>query len=125
MEFFHQSLFGIRPEALLVQRYQAACRRRLPPASAAEDLTVRKVVARRLDVEAVEYALRNRSPGHALSKRLMILMYLVEARPTALGEFVNLRPGRWRGVLVIVVVLLRSAFKLAKGRWLLWRHGLA
>jgi hypothetical protein len=85
---------------------------------------VAKVVARRLDAEAVEFALRRRGLGCDLARRMQILCYLVEVQPAYLGEFINVESSRGRAWAALLSATLRSAWKLVKGEYLVRRHGL-
>jgi hypothetical protein len=128
----HACLFRAPLGAVAVVRYEAAlCEMDAASSSAAANLdssvvskVVERVVARRLDAEAVEYALRRRGLGGDLARRLQILCYLVEVQPASLGEFINLKSSRGRAWAALVGATLRSAWKLLKGEYLVRRHGL-
>ena len=85
---------------------------------------VAKVVARKLDAEAVEFALRRRGQGRELARKMQILCYLVEVRPEYFDEFVNTESSRRRAWAALAGATLRSAWKLLKGEYLIRRHGL-
>jgi hypothetical protein len=126
--YLHACLFREPVDAVTVARYEAALREMGASASP----VVAKVVARRLDAEAVELALRRRGlsgeqRGGArgdLARRMQILCYLVEVQPAYFGEFVNLERSRGRAWAALLGAALRSAWKLAKGEYLVRRHGL-
>jgi hypothetical protein len=90
----HASLFHKPLDAVVIARYQAALEVGYALACPGEvnlsGQVVSTVVARRLDAEAVEFALRRRGLGRELTRRMQILCYLVEVRPDYLSEFVNL-----------------------------------
>jgi len=119
--YLYACLFRAPLDAVVVARYEA-----VGHASACPTL-VSKVVARRLDAEAVEFALRRRGKGGDLTRRMQILCYLVEVRRDYLDEFVNLESpagsvrAAWAALLMATV---RSAWKLLKGEYLVRRHGL-
>jgi hypothetical protein len=122
--YLHACLFREPVDAVTVARYEAALREMGASASP----VVAKVVARRLDAEAVEFALRRRGllgeQRGDLARRMQILCYLVEVQPAYLGEFVNLERSRGRAWAALLGATLRSAWKLAKGEYLVRRHGL-
>jgi hypothetical protein len=90
----HGCLFHRPLDAVVMARYQAALEVGYALACPSEvnssAQVISTVVARRLDAEAVEFALRRRGMGRELARRLQILCYLVEVRPDYLSEFVNL-----------------------------------
>jgi len=100
--------------------------------SAAASPVVARVVAQRLDAEAVEFALRRRGtrggvpgePGRDLARRMQILCYLVEVQPAYMGEFVDRESSPGRAWAALAGATLRSAWKLLKGEYLVRRHGL-
>jgi len=85
---------------------------------------VAKVVARKLDAEAVEFALRRRGKGRELARKMQILCYLVEVRPEYLERFVNSETSRRRAWAAVGGATLLSAWTLLKGEYLIRRHGL-
>jgi hypothetical protein len=86
----HACLFRKPLDAVVIARYEAALQ--VGHALACSGEVVSTVVARRLDAEAVEFALRRRGLGCELARRMQILCYLVEVRPDYLSAFVNLEP---------------------------------
>lgn len=106
------------PESI-VEQYARACRTLWP--SGGYDLE--PLLDRGVDIEAVEYALRGRAP--LLSAKVQALFYLVEADGGRFELFVDEKGSRPEAWLRMAGAVLRSAFKLAKGRWQAWRHGLA
>jgi hypothetical protein len=81
-------------------------------------------VERRLDAEAIEYALRRRGQGRELTRKLQIVCYLAEARAACLGEFVNLEAAGARAWVLLTGATLGAAWKLCKGEFTIRRHGL-
>jgi hypothetical protein len=124
----HACLFRLPLDAVTLARYEAALRQM----GAATPPVVARVVVRRLDAEAVEFALRRRGarhgvreePGRDLARRMQILCYLVEVQPAYLGEFVDMESSRRRAWTALAGAALRSAWKLLKGEYLVRRHGL-
>ena len=73
-------------------------------------------------VPLLELALRRSRRRNALTQRFQVLCYLAEVRPDNFGRFVNERR-RWpAGWLILGLHLLRSLYKLAKGRRLMRVH---
>lgn len=121
----HACLFRAPLDAVVVARYEAAQQQM---GLAASSLTA-AVVTRRLDAEAVEFALRRRGKGADLTRRLQILCYLVEVRRDYLAEFVNLgspaNPGSVRSAwAALLAATLRSGWKRLKGEYLVRRYEL-
>jgi hypothetical protein len=120
----HACLFRVPLDAVTVARYEAALREM----GAAGSPVVARVVARRLDAEAVEFALRRRGllgdPARALARRMQILCYLVEVQPAYFGEFINAEKTRCRAWAALTGAASRSVWKLVKGEYLVRRHGL-
>jgi hypothetical protein len=121
-DVLHRCLFSQPLDPSVTARYRAAHEQLFPAEETSA--TVARVVARRLDAEAVEFALRRRGAGGQLTRKMHILCYLVEVRSAYLPEFVNLQPGRARAVGGLAVALVRAGWKLIKGEYLVRRHGL-
>jgi hypothetical protein len=120
--YLHACLFARPVDPVTIARYEAAHRefgweKTSSPVTAA-------VVARRIDAEAVEFALRRRGAGQELTRKMLMLCYFAEARSEYLGEFVNLRRSRARACAALLTATLRSMWKLGKGAYLIRRHGL-
>ncbi len=113
-------LFNRTLDEQSVERYRAACR--LLPDSPEAEASMKKLVALRLDPEAVEFALRR--SGSQLTKRIQILAYLLEFRGDCFELFVNTRERRGAAFVQLGVSGLRAALKLSKGKYLVMRHGL-
>jgi hypothetical protein len=124
----HACLFHRPLDAVVIARYEMALQVGHALACPGEvnlsGQVVSTVVTRRLDPEAVEFALRRRGLGRELARRMQILCYLVEVRPDYLSEFVNLNSSRSRAWAALLAATLRSGWKLLKGEYLVRRHGL-
>jgi hypothetical protein len=131
----HACLFAAPIDAVVIARYEVAHASACPSAAKGvghalacpgtlRSSVVAKVVSRRLDAEAVEFALRRRGQGQELTRKMQILCYLVEVRPEYFNEFVNTEPSRFRAWAVLANAALRSAWKWLKGEYLIRRHGL-
>jgi hypothetical protein len=82
------------------------------------------IVERALDVEALELALRRREPRNSLTAKLLILLYLAEARGSHFHFFVNEERARPRAFCLLALHTLRSLYKLLKGAYLIRKHGI-
>jgi hypothetical protein len=116
----HRAFFGCDAPVEVQRQYASA----LAAAGIADcaDPVLAGLLERRVDLEALEIALRRRSQGNPLTQRFHVLCYLVEARPDYFDRFVNERPRFASGVLTLVLHVARSAYKLIKGGCLLWVH---
>jgi hypothetical protein len=119
-QWLHQALLG-RPASPAVEDAYLRCLDALP-GDERDDALIACIVARRLDVEAIELALRHRLP--ALSRRCRALLYLVEAEPAGYRTLTRTAPARATAWLALAVAALRTPYKRAKGRWLVSRHRL-
>jgi len=120
--YLHAALFACPLPGEVVERYAAAHGALFPDMQAGP--LVRKIVARRLDAEAIEFVLRRRSPQNPLTAKMQILCYLVEVRAAYFPYFFNAGDSTLHtfGELLFSGVL--AGWKLIKGRYLIWRHGL-
>src|SRR5262245_58235948 len=118
----HAALFSRPADPAIIERYVDA--HRLLFAAEPASPVVAAIVARRLDAEAIEYALRRRRAGRELTRKLQILSYLAEVRAAYEPEFLNRRARRGAALLALGAAALRSAWKLVKGEVLVRRHGL-
>jgi hypothetical protein len=116
--FFHRPLPGP-----VVDRYVAANHLCFPVLDPKAREMVATIVARRLDAEAIELALRLRKGNRVLTRKIQILFYLVEVRSEYYGDFINRLPGWWRAVLRLFGAVVRTAWKGATGLYLVWRYG--
>ncbi len=118
----HRVLFGhpISPE--LAQQYAGACRRLLAQDSATQQVSVPALIAKSVDLEAVELALRLRNPDNTLTKRFHILMFLAESRSSHFQHYVSKRGGFWRALLSLSFASFRSLYKFLKGTWQVRYH---
>jgi hypothetical protein len=120
--YFHTCLFGRPPDDMTIRRYEAAHRELF--ASASEPPWIGRIVERRLDAEAIEFALRRRGLGSELTRKFQILCYLAESRAVYLPQFVNFHPSRSRAWSALSAVTFGAAWKLCKGEFAIRRHGL-
>jgi hypothetical protein len=114
----HAALFGSSPPPDLVDDYVRVHQFYCDPGS--DRINLQLMVARRLDVEALELVLRRRNP--ALTRKLRIVLYLAEARPFYYSRLVNHSDRRVRAWLALAGAAARTLAKRVKGRLLLRRH---
>ena len=119
--FLHESLFSGPLDQKIVERYQAAHCSLFPNES---PVTVARIVALRLDVEAVEFALRRRHACPELTRKIQILSYLVEVRGDYQDAFIATRREPVRAILVLLWRIPGAAWKLVKGECLVRYYGL-
>jgi hypothetical protein len=118
--YLHRAFFGGDPPSEVVERYIAAnliCRCETDALTAA-------IVARRLDAEAIELALRIRKGPTILTKKIRILFYLLEVRSAYYPFFVGGGESRVRALSGVLYSVLLTAVKYLKGAYLVRKHGL-
>jgi hypothetical protein len=120
--YLHAALFSVVADDTIVERYHEV-HRRLFPEQPTSPLVVR-IIANRLDAEAIEFALRRRNAGRELTRKLQIISYLAEARRAYVDEFVNLTNNRLVAIVRLGAAAVRSIWKLLKGAVLVRRYGL-
>jgi hypothetical protein len=119
--FLHESLFSRPLDEKIAERYQAAHRSLFPIES---PVTVARIVALRLEVEAVEFALRRRHACPELTRKIKILSYLVEVRAEYQDDFIATKREPVRAILVLLWRILGTPWKLVKGECLVRFYGL-
>jgi hypothetical protein len=119
---FHACLFHRPADAATIERYAAAHRHWFADESASRLVT--RIVERRLDAEAIEFALRRRGTGRELTRKLQIVCYLVEVRAAYLTQFINLETSRSKAWAALVRATCGALWKLSKGEYMVRRHGL-
>jgi len=116
----HRALFGHDAPEEVQRQYASALE--APPLADWPRVNLDRLIERGADLEALELALRRSRRRNALTQRFQVLCYLAEVRPDNFGRFVNERR-RWSaGWLILGLHLLRSLYKLAKGRRLMRVH---
>jgi len=119
--FLHESLFSRPLDEKIVERYKKAHDALFPNESPP---AVARIVALRLDVEAVEFALRRRHLCPELTRKIQILSYLVEVRAQYQDDFISTKREPLRAIPVLLWRTLESGWKLAKGECLVRFYGL-
>jgi hypothetical protein len=122
--YFHLALFQSEPEPEVVERYVSANQFCFPAIDPKAYQTVATILSHHLDLEAVEVALRLRGRGTILTKKIQILLYLLEVRSRYYDCFINQRPQFRRASIAVLLSLSTTAWKLVKGSFLIWRYGL-
>jgi len=118
----HRALFGCdAPEELRCQYADAVTS---APLAAVPPVEMARLIADRVDLEALELAMRRRHPRNALTQRFQVVCYLAEARTGNYDRFVSDDRRIFAAWLTLVGHVVRSAYKLAKGHVLLRSHGL-
>jgi hypothetical protein len=120
--YLHAALFSTAADDTILERYRDAHRQLFPDEPTSP--LVARVVGKRLDAEAIEYALRRRKAGRELTRKLQIISYLAETRREYHDEFVNIERRPIFAFVLLGAALARSTWKLLKGVMLVRRHGL-
>lgn len=121
--FLFEQLFHFAPGPRLAERYRLAHEQAGLADSRADRQLLERLLALRLDVEALEFVLRRRDRRNALTRKLLILYYLAECEPASLPLFqgAERRESPWR----LLGLPLRAVWLQLRGLWQLRRHGLA
>jgi hypothetical protein len=122
-QWLHRALFGCPPRVVLLERYAEAMRHVLLQVDPQESSTVQKVVDLKLDVEAVELALRRPVP-HLLTRKLQALAILAEATDGYHAYFTNDRDSRFAAFASLAAAAIRTPLAKLQGKYLVWRHEL-
>lgn len=123
-EYFHSLIFGKQVHPLVVERYvrlHAVC---FSSVDAIERCTVERIVALRLDAEAVEYVFRLQGRKHLLTRKLHALLYLVEARKEYYHVFFNEKDALVSGKISVLLAVLGAAIQAVRGMILIRRYAL-
>jgi hypothetical protein len=122
--YLHRAFFHRDPAPEVVQRYVEANVHCFGVDASASPL-VKVLVERKMDAEAVEYALRVRHAHlfHRIDDQL--LRYIVETRADYYADFVNDTACTSKAAFVLILSIPKAAYKFLKGSLLCWRHGFA
>jgi hypothetical protein len=107
--------------ALVIERFLEASAILSASASMQERASYRRVLEGVGDIEAIEVAARYRRKLRLLSDHLRLMVYLAETEPRNQRFFVKRRANRAAAFAAIAVGAFRTAYKLAKGTFLLTR----
>jgi len=116
----HQAVFGFAAPKEVVSQYVDAVSRHPDDARVAVDMV--RIADLLLDAEAIEIALRLRSRQNSLTRKFHVMCYLCETRPEYYRRFVCEDTRFVRGFLSLAFHTFRTAYKLLKGRYLLWKY---
>ncbi len=117
----HRVLFGRPVPEDLARRYVDANLSWLGQAPPALPISVDTIFRRRLDLEAVEFALRLRERNNPLTRKMHTLCYLAEVRSENYAIFVQQKNRFLTALATLVLLSFRSLYKLVKGTYLVWR----
>ena len=81
----------------------------------AQKKVLRKALAAKRDLEALEYAWRLVRHDNILTKKMHVFLYLLETSPAHYERFVNEKKKRATAYLILGLQVVRSAFKLCRG----------
>jgi hypothetical protein len=123
--YFHSLFFQGQVPDVVIGRYVAANHLCFPILEAGDRKMMETILARGLDAEAIELAMRLRRGSGVLTRKIQILFFLVEVRSAYYGYFVNQTPGLPRALSRLFGSCLRTVWKGVKGCYLVWRYGLA
>jgi hypothetical protein len=120
--YLYRALFSKPIDDLTIERYADAHQQLFP--ELAPTALLENILVRRLDAEAVEVALRRRSPSNPLTRKFQILSYLAEVQPDQRPAFYQLTQSRAGAWAAILAALVRHAWKSVKGVWVVKQYGL-
>ena len=107
---------------LLIERYIAAHNFCCYVKSPEQQINLSLICRNKLDAESIEYATRSRKT--LLTKKFTLLTYLAEIDSSNYSTFVNQQSNFIAGFLLLALAVLRAPWKLAKGKYLVWRYRL-
>jgi hypothetical protein len=116
----HKAVFGREVSKEVAQRYTEAQGIALSRVDPSQLSWMQRILDKGTDLEALEFALRNRQPDHVLCQKFKLLTYIAEAYPEYYAEFVNEYPRRASAFYSLAGHGLRTLFKFFKG-WCLFR----
>jgi len=119
--YIHRTFFKTDPPPEVVERYVAANRVCFPDADPGTRRLIDAILERRLDLEAIELALRLRGKGGILTRKIQILFYLIEVRSDYYGYFVNQQAAFGKALRALLLSAVKSLFQFCKGSILVWR----
>ena len=116
-----RAVFGGEAPPAVVERFVVASDRLNDAAGEAEVAEYYEVLDRVDDLEALEVASRYRRTLPLLSAKFRIVVYVAETVPELQDRFVNHRNNVVGAVWAVVAGGMRTAYKLAKGNFLMSR----
>jgi hypothetical protein len=115
----HRAAFGRDVPNEVAQKYVEAHHVVRSLVDITESNWMQRVLAKRIDLEALEVSLRSRQPDHVLCHKFKLLVYIAESFPQYYVDFVNEERRRFEGFYSLALYGLRTVYKYLKGRWLL------
>jgi hypothetical protein len=126
--YLSRQVFGVEPPPELLDQYVRANQALLGEPQTGEGSGLarawRRATSARLDVEALEFALRLRLRSNLVTQKVHLLSYLIETRLEFSSRYQNERRSRSRAYLLLAVHAIRGLWKYAHGQWLIRRLGI-
>jgi hypothetical protein len=126
--YLSRRVFGVEPPPQLLERYVRANHTLLGEGRTTESSplaqALRHMVSARLDVEALEFALRLRQRSNLVTQKVHLLSYLIETHAVFSSRYLNDRNRRVRGYVLLALHTIRGFWKYARGRRLMKRLGI-
>ena len=126
--YLSRQVFGVEPLPQLLEQYVRANHALLGEGRIAEASrlarALRQAVSARLDVEALEFALRLRQRANLVTQKVHLLSYLIETDVAFSSRYLNDRKTRARAHVLLAAHAVRGLWKYARGRWLMKRLGI-
>lgn len=119
VKYIFANILGVTPQDLTVSRYERFHQIYGADLAACRQVSLGRLIERRLDVEAIEFFLRTRDPGNLLSRKLWACSYLYDAEAGALlpqaGAAQGVDTPPFSCALLLVWFGIRSGWKWVKG----------
>ena len=122
--YFHNSLFSQPLDPAVIERYVAANRLCIPQLDERKAAIIDRIVSAGLDLEAIEMVFRLRQPDNFLTKKIQILLYLIEVRSDYYQRFINSEANFPLALRSLAGTALAGVLKFLKGTYLIWKHHL-
>lgn len=85
---------------------------------------LKTIIQKKLDLEAIEFALRFSNKDNLLTKKIHMLIYILESKQKYNDLFLNYEKNFLKGFSLLIFYTLRSIYLLSKGKYLIWRYDL-
>ncbi|MDZ4726973.1 MAG: hypothetical protein SH817_12505 [Leptospira sp.] len=123
--FLLKELFSIEDNESLANLYVQAHEFILKnPGIEIKDVDIQKIIQKKINPEAVEFAMRIKFRDNLLTKKIQILTYIIESRKEYNGLFNNFNNRFFFGFALLIFMTMRSIFLYFTGRYLISRHHL-
>lgn len=87
-------------------------------------INIEAIIKYKLDVEAIEFACRVKNKDNLLTKKIHIMIYILESQKQNNHMFLNYENGFLKGFSLLAFFTIRSIYSLVKGKYLIWRYKL-